>query len=142
MTPRSGETSAAIIFEQGETAHWLYVRASGEVEVLIDFPGYPRQHFRTIHASSTFGERGVMTGEPRGDTVVARSDVVCYRLDQATVEEVVRSRPEIAEAIAHILWRHEVEVHSFTRQFTDTSATLPSPPRGGMLDKIRGFLGL
>jgi len=132
----------AIIFEQGETAHWLYVLASGEVEVLIDFPGYPRQHFRTIHASSTFGERGVMTGEPRGDTVVARSDVVCYRLDQATVEEVVRSRPEIAEAIAHILWRHEVEVHSFTRQFTDASATSPSPPRGGMLDKIRGFLGL
>ncbi|WP_300455839.1 mechanosensitive ion channel family protein [Accumulibacter sp.] len=132
----------AIIFEQGETAHWLYLLASGEAEVLIDFPGHPRQHFRMIHAGSTFGERGVMTGEPRRDTVIAKTDVVCYRLDQATVEEVVRSRPEIAEAIAHILWRREVEMHSFTRQFIDASASPPAPPKSGMLDKIREFLGL
>ena len=132
----------AVIFEQGDTAHWLYLLAAGEAEVLIDFPGKPRQHFRTVHVGSTFGERGVMTGEARRDTVIARTDVVCYRLDQATVEEVIRSRPEIAEAIAAILWRREVEIHSFTRQFMDSAAGTPSPPKGSMLGKIRDFLGL
>ena len=132
----------AVIFEQGEPAHWLYLLAAGEAEVLHDFPGQPRQHFRTIHAGSTFGERGVMTGEARHDTVIAKTDVVCYRLDQATVEEVIRSRPAIAEAIAAILWRREVEYDSFTRQFMDASASPPSPPKGSMLGKIRDFLGL
>jgi len=132
----------AVIFEQGDAAHWLYLLASGEAELLVDVPGRPRQHFRTIHAGSTFGERGVMTGEPRRETVIAKTDVVCYRLDQATAEELVRSRPELAEAIAHILWRREVERESFTRQFSDASAAEPPAPKGGMLDKIKGFLGL
>ena len=132
----------AVIFEQGDKAHWLYLLASGDAELLVDVPGHPRQHFRTIHAGSTFGERGVMTGEPRRETVVAKTDVVCYRLDQATAEEVVRSRPELAEAIAHLLWRREVELDSFLRQFADaTVGDLPAP-KAGMLDKIRDFLGL
>jgi CRP-like cAMP-binding protein len=83
-----------------------------------------------------------MTGELRRQTMIAKTDVVCYRLDQATVEEVVRSRPQIAEAMADILWRRDVEIHEFVARFADAGAELPSPPQAGMLDKIRGFLGL
>lgn len=132
----------SIIFEQGDQAHWLYLLATGEVDALVDIPGQPRRHFRTILAGSTFGERGVMTGELRRQTMMAKTDVVCYRLDQATVEEVIRSRPQIAEAMADILWRRDVEIHEFVAQFADAGAELPSPPQAGMLDKIRGFLGL
>jgi CRP-like cAMP-binding protein len=132
----------SIIFEQGDQAHWLYLLASGEVDQLIDIPGHPRQHVRTILAGSTFGERGVMTGERRRQTMVARTDVLCYRLDQATVEEVIRSRPEIAEAIADILWRRDVQIHEFVARFAEAGVDLQSPPKAGMLDKIRGFLGL
>jgi small-conductance mechanosensitive channel len=132
----------SIIFEQGDQAHWLYLLASGEVDQLIDIPGHPRQHVRTILAGSTFGERGVMTGERRRQTMVARTDVLCYRLDQATVEEVIRSRPEIAEAIADILWRRDVQIHDFVARFAEAGVDLQSPPKAGMLDKIRGFLGL
>ena len=72
-----------------------------------------RDSFRTVQAGGTFGERGVLTGEDRRATIIAKTDVVCYRLDQATVEEVIRSRPEIAEAIAEILTRREAEMDSF-----------------------------
>lgn len=130
-----------IIFEQGDAAHWLYLLAAGEAEVWIEFPGQRRKLFRTVHAGETFGERGVLTGEARRDTVIAKSDVVCYRLDQATLEELIRSRPQTAEAIAEILWRREVAIDSFTSQFLDTPTAAPSP-KAGMLDKIRGFLGL
>ena len=112
------------------------------MDALIDVPGHPRQHFRTILAGSTFGERGVMTGELRRQTMVARTDVLCYRLDQATVEEIIRSRPELAEAIADILWRRDVEMHEFVARFAAAGAELPSPPKAGMVDKIRDFLGL
>ncbi len=131
-----------IIYHQGDAAHWLYLLASGEAEVWIDFPGQPRQLFRTIQAGQTFGERGVLTGEARRDTVVAKTDVFCYRLDQATLEELIRSRPQIAEAIAEILWRRELAIDSFTSQFLDAPLADAPAPKSGMLDKIKDFLGL
>ncbi len=130
-----------MIYRQGDVAHWLYLLTAGEADVWLEFPQQPRQLFRTIAAGSTFGERGVLTGELRRDTVIARSDLVCYRLDQATVEQLVQSRPEIAEAFAGILARREQEIDEFSQRYVDT------PPGGtqaevGMRDRIRAFLGL
>ena len=109
----------------------------------MDFPHHPRQLFRTIHAGGTFGEKGVLTGEARRATITAKTDVVCYRLDQATLEEVIRSRPEIAEAIAEILTRREAQMDEFHNQFLDALADRPeSQPKAGMLKLMRTFLGL
>ena len=85
----------------------------------------------------------MLTGELRRATIVASTDVVCYRLDRATVEEIIRSRPEIAEAIAEILARREAEMDSFRNQFIGASGDHPGPqPKAGILGKIRDFLGL
>jgi len=109
--------------------------------VWLQFPEQPRQLFRTIEAGSTFGERGVLTGELRRDTVIARSDLVCYRLDQATVQQLIQSRPAIAEAFAGILARREQEMNEFSHRYV---AETPggTKPETGMLDRIRAFLGL
>lgn len=132
-----------VIFHQGDAPHWLYLLAVGEAEVWMDFPDHSRQLFRTVHAGSTFGEKGVLTGEARRASVIARTDVVCYRLDQNTVEEVIRSRPEIAEAIAEILARREVEMDNFVRQFSGVPADGPAThPKAGILAMIKDFLGL
>jgi|JI8StandDraft_1071087.scaffolds.fasta_scaffold06339_1 small-conductance mechanosensitive channel len=132
-----------VIFQEGDAPQWLYLLAVGEAEVWMDFPHHPRQLFRTIHAGGTFGEKGVLTGEARRATITAKTDVVCYRLDQATLEEVIRSRPEIAEAIAEILTRREAQMDEFHNQFLDALADRPeSQPKAGMLKLMRTFLGL
>ncbi len=85
----------------------------------------------------------MLTGEDRRATIIAKTDVVCYRLDQATVEEVIRSRPEIAEAIAEILTRREAEMDSFRHQFMGAAEDdQGSQPKAGILAKIREFVGL
>ncbi len=132
-----------VIFHQGDAPHWLYLLADGEAEVWMEFPDHSRQLFRTIQAGGTFGEKGVLTGEARRATIIAKTDVVCYRLDQATVEEIIRSRPEIAEAIAEILARREAEMDSFRNQFIGASGETQGPqPKAGILATIRDFLGL
>ncbi|MBL8392722.1 MAG: mechanosensitive ion channel [Candidatus Accumulibacter sp.] len=133
--------SGDVIYRQGDVAHWLYLLTAGEADVWLEFPDQPRQLFRTIEAGSTFGERGVLTGEHRRDTVIARSDLVCYRLDQATVEQLIQSRPEIAEAFARILARREQEMDEFSQRYV---AATPgeTKPEVGMLDRIRAFLGI
>ncbi len=133
--------SGDVIYHQGDAAHWLYLLASGEAEVWMEIPDQPKQLFRTIHAGSTFGERGVMTGENRRDTVIAKTELVCYRLDQSTVDEIIHSRPEISRAFAEILGRREREINAFMRRFVDVP-NAPVPQEHGILEKIRSFFEL
>ncbi len=133
--------SGDVIYRQGDAAHWLYLLTAGEAEVWMEFQDQPRQLFRTMDAGSTFGERGVLTGEHRRDTVVAKTDVVCYRLDHTTLEDLIHSRPELADAFAAILARREAEMDEFSRRFVDLPAG-EAAPKTGMLDKIRDYLGL
>jgi CRP-like cAMP-binding protein len=53
---------------------------------------------------------GMLTGEPRRATVTAKSDVECYRLDKAGFEDILRSRPAIAEEMAAILTERNMQL--------------------------------
>lgn len=92
-----------VITRQGAVAHWLYLLISGEADVWYEPPSQGRRHLVTLHAGQVFGEMGLMTGEPRRATVTARTDAECYRLDKASFEQVMQSRPELAEGFARIL---------------------------------------
>jgi hypothetical protein len=60
-----------------------------------------------------------MTGETAPRHGHRPTELVCYRLDQATVDEIIHSRPEIREAFAGILGRREREINAFMRPFVD-----------------------
>jgi len=90
------------ITRQNAVANWLYVITEGEAEVRVEISGETRA-VGTLRAGDYFGEMGLMTGEPRSATVVALSDVKCYRLSKDTLEGILQRRPEIAEEISATL---------------------------------------
>ena len=92
-----------IITRQGNVAHWLYVLTAGDADIVIESEGSERRFINTLAAGSFFGEAGLLTGAPRSATVVARTNVECYRLDKASFEGVLRSRPQIAEQMSHVM---------------------------------------
>lgn len=92
-----------IISRQGATAHWLYIVIRGEAEVYLETPEGGRRVLRDLGKGSFFGEMGLMTGAVRSATVVAKTDVECYRLDKEMFEEILRERPSIAEEISQVL---------------------------------------
>lgn len=92
-----------VMTRQGAVAHWLYVLINGEAEVWYEGQGQPRRLLTTLPAGRVFGEMGLMTGEPRRATVTARTDAECYRIDKKNFEQIMQSRPEMAEEFAHIL---------------------------------------
>ena len=98
---------------QGSEAHWLYLimRGQAEVRVTVDGSG-SSERVATLKAGDFFGEMGLMTGEPRSATVVALSDVECYRLDRDTFQATIQSRPQIAQDISEILARRKVELEA------------------------------
>lgn len=92
-----------VITRQGSVAHWLYVLTSGEVDIWFEINAHERKHLATLSAGRAFGEMGLMTGEPRRATAIARTEVECYRIDKSSFEQIMQSRPTLAEEFARIL---------------------------------------
>ena len=99
-----------IITRQGAVAHWLYVLISGEVDIWYEVTKTERKFLTTLLAGRVFGEMGLMTREPRRATVIAKTDVECYRIDKDSFEQIIHSRPELAVEFAHILSERNMQL--------------------------------
>ena len=104
--------------KQGAQAHWLYLVIEGEAEVLLAIDG-KSEKVATLRGGDYFGEMGLMTGAPRTATVVAQTDVKCYRLDKDAFKDILQSRPEIAEDISHTLARRRVELEAIREELNE-----------------------
>jgi putative ABC transport system ATP-binding protein len=70
------------IVRQGEVGDRFYLIRRGSVDVLMTTPvGAPERKVATLAEGEFFGERALLTGEPRNATLVAREEVEAYTLD-------------------------------------------------------------
>jgi CRP-like cAMP-binding protein/small-conductance mechanosensitive channel len=131
------------ISKQGATAHWLYIVVSGQAEVYMELPGGERRVLRNLERGSFFGEMGLMTGAPRSATVMAKTDVECYRVDKEMFEEILRARPAIAEEMSQVMAARKAE-QDVAMHTTDEAAARQAIPqrRSEILATIRRFFGL
>ena len=131
-----------VITRQGMVAHWLYILVAGEAEVWLEQEG-ERRLLTTLSGGSVFGEMGMLTGEPRRATVTAKSDAECYRLDKAGFEEVIRSRPTIAEEMAAILTERSMQLTTAQEALgAEAHAKERLRHQASLLGKMRTFFRL
>jgi len=136
-------TRGETITRQGAEAHWLYIIREGEAAVRVAAEGGDDREVARLGRGDFFGEMGLLTGERRAATVVALTDVDCYRLDRAAFRRLVDQRPEIAESVANVLAERRVELAS-VRENLDL-ATREERMRvtfTDLLGKIRNFFAL
>jgi len=128
---------------QGAQAHWLYVITRGAAEVRVSIDGNLSERLATLSEGEFFGEMGMMTGEPRSATVIALTDVECYRVDKESFDEILRERPEIAESISEILARRRVELDAVRENLNEEAKDARMRyHQGALLKRIRGFFRL
>jgi small-conductance mechanosensitive channel/CRP-like cAMP-binding protein len=133
-----GET----ITRQGAVAHYLYVLTDGEAEVRI-YAGNKHETVATLTAPTFFGEMGLMTGEPRTATVVARTEVECYRLDKEAFHQVLAGRPEAVAEISKLLTQRLVELQSVREGLdAESKRRRMAAENIRVLSRIRQFFGL
>ena len=129
-----------VITRQGNVAHWLYILASGEADVAINTPD-GRRVVSQLGPGQYFGEMGLMTGEPRTASVIARNDVECYRLDKRAFQSILEARPGIAEEMSHTMAARRSELVEVTQQVSaDAAAQRASGAQ--ILERIKRFFGL
>jgi CRP-like cAMP-binding protein/small-conductance mechanosensitive channel len=132
-----------IISKQGAIAHWLYIIINGEAEVYLEMPGGERSSVNVLSKGDFFGEMGMMTGAPRSASVIARTDVECYRLDKEAFAGIMQARPGLAEEITHILVERRAQLDSVLHHLDEQTRQLEkSSQHSELLESVKRFFGL
>jgi small-conductance mechanosensitive channel/CRP-like cAMP-binding protein len=126
------------ITKQGNAAHWLYILAFGEAEVLYEPPGATPQLIGAVQAGQFFGEMALINGEARSATVMAKTDVECYRLDRASFQELLRQRPEIAAEVRRVIGARKPDLEQARDAFARVPETVDEK-KVRLLTRIRRF---
>jgi CRP-like cAMP-binding protein len=131
-----------VITKQGSIAHWLYIIAFGEAEVRFEQPGRAPRVLGTVRAGQFFGEMGLLAGESRNATVVAKTDVECYRLDRASFQALLLARPELADEVSKVVAARKPELESARAEAAESAAEPVEPAQPALLERIQRFFGL
>jgi CRP-like cAMP-binding protein len=136
---RKGE----LITRQGNEAHYLYIIIKGTAEVRVTTATGYSCHVTELGDGDVFGEMGLMTGEPRSTSVVALTDTVCYRLDKDGFKDALQRRPELAEAMSHLLTKRKLELDGLIHHLdADALQHRIQPTQVDLLERIRRFFTL
>jgi small-conductance mechanosensitive channel len=90
------------ITREGESDDGLFMIVEGDAAVRIG-KGHEQREVARLGAGQFFGEMSLMTGEARTATVVAATDLVCYRMSKAAFHAILHEAPTLAEEVAEIL---------------------------------------
>lgn len=132
-----------IISRQGAVAHWLYIIINGEAEVYLETPDGERRSVNILTKGNFFGEMGMMTGAPRSASVIANTDVECYRLDKEAFAGIMQARPGLAEEITHILVERRAQLDSVLHNLDEqTRRQEKSSQHNELLETVKRFFGL
>ncbi len=100
-----------VIIEKGDPATNFYVIEKGEVEVVRgQNNGDPGQVLAVLGAGSFFGERALMSTEPRVATVKARTDVDVVVMGKNVFTQISGSLAPLRDALAQTLNRRAMDV--------------------------------
>jgi small-conductance mechanosensitive channel/CRP-like cAMP-binding protein len=135
-------SAAETLTRQGNQGNDLYFVHRGEVSVRVGAEGAERE-VATLGPGTFFGERSLMTGEPRSATTVAKGDVECYRMAKSDLEHILKRRPELADALAETLARREGELSSLRDTLTrEARESHIASEKRRIKTKILSFFGL
>jgi putative ABC transport system ATP-binding protein len=94
------------LVRQGDIGQELFVIRSGAVEILVTDASGTRK-IADLGQGSFFGERALITGEPRMATVRATEDGVVYTLDKDSFQAALAASPSFKEQILSVYFQRQ-----------------------------------
>jgi len=122
----------------GDDGLYLIVRGHASVRV----GGLAGREVAALDGGDFFGEMSLMTGERRAATVVATSDLRCYRVDKRAFEHVLREHPAIADEVVEVLAERRAALAAARDELADVRRHRLETERENLLGRLRGFFGL
>jgi CRP-like cAMP-binding protein len=84
-----------------------------------------------------------MTGDRRTASVVAATEVECYRIDKDVFRSVMRTRPDMAELMSQVMAKRRIELET-VREGLDAESRKRrvKEERSEILSSIQTFFGM
>jgi putative ABC transport system ATP-binding protein len=87
------------IIRQGDPGDMFYLIRRGSVDVVKDRGTPAERHEARLGEGDFFGERALLTNEPRNATVIAREEVETYTLDKKHFQEALEASASLKEQL-------------------------------------------
>jgi putative ABC transport system ATP-binding protein len=87
-----------VIIRQGEEGDKFYLIRRGSVDVIID-EGTPHEARLILKEGDFFGEKALITGQPRSATIRAREQVEVYSLDKTSFQDAIAASESFKKQI-------------------------------------------
>ena len=89
-----------VILKEGDAGNCMYLIVSGHVRVLT-----LGTQIAELHDKECVGEMSLLDSEPRSATVIANTDVITLRIDQAPFFELLAERAELSRGLIVVMSR-------------------------------------
>jgi len=129
------------ITREGDQDDGLFMIVEGEAVVQIGADRSVRE-VAQLGSGQFFGEMSLMTGEARTATVVAATDILCYRISKAAFQEILEETPAIADQIAEVLAMRRTALSAARDERDEVRKKRHETAKQDLLGRIRGFFGL
>ncbi len=135
------------LFKQGQAGDSFFVILTGSVDISID-DGTGRGRdaetvVATIPAGGFFGERSLLTGEPRSAHATAHEDSRMLVIDKPAFQEILVAEPAVISRISEFLAEIEMQKQvRDARKLEEAEIAAREASRKEMMRKIRAFFDL
>lgn len=139
------------VTREGEHDDGFYMIVEGEAIVRIGSGGsgsndssgfFTSREVARLRPGQFFGEMSLMTGEARTATVIAVTDLRCYRMNKQAFEEILKETPQVAEQIAEVLVNRRMALTAARGERDEHRKKRHETAKQDLLGRIRGFFGL
>lgn len=97
--------AGSLIIRKGDEGDRMYILYEGEVQIPIIDKDTQQEMIVYLGPRQIFGEMALLTGEPRFNDVIAKTDCKVLVMKKQAVEELMSQFPEIASFLTTILGR-------------------------------------
>ncbi|MBX3158827.1 MAG: mechanosensitive ion channel [Deltaproteobacteria bacterium] len=126
------------ITHEGDKDDGLYMLVAGEATVRIGNGPEAKEVARLV-PGQFFGEMSLMTGEARTASVIAATDLMCYRVDKPAFQRIVNEMPAVADQIAEILVMRRSALSAARDDREEVRRKRVETAKQDLLGKIRSF---
>lgn len=108
--------SGHVIFAEGDAGREMYIVESGQVEIVRRVHGRRSERLALLEAGDFFGEMSLLEDLPRTASARALVDCKVIRINGATFDQMLRTKPEIAVRIMRKLSRRLRQTDQMLRE--------------------------
>ena len=131
------------LVRQGASGNRLYIIVEGRADVCVESGQSERAKVAELGPGDFFGEMALMTGEARAASVIARTNVLVYRLDKDSFRDLLAARTDIAEQISTLLASRRAELEAVRENLdAEALAARAAATRRDIRQKIWHLFGL